>query len=133
MLVRIYFTTYDAPHSHVTRHGRSSVLSCLWYEELSDVPSDTLLIESIQVAVERIKEFAEVTREAPEYTDSRAPPSWPSRGGIKCEDLAVRYAVSENISHYYSDSRSRNPLSLIFPTFFTISTLRSLLVKKWGY
>jgi hypothetical protein len=46
------------------------------------------------VALERVKEYSELKREAAEFIEPRPPMSWPSRGEIKVEDLVVRYAVS---------------------------------------
>ena len=47
----------------------------------------------IQVAVERVKEFSELPQEPPEFIEPRPPASWAEKGGIKCEDLVIRYAV----------------------------------------
>lgn len=33
-----------------------------------------------QVAVERVKEFSDLRREAPEFIEPRPPTSWPSKG-----------------------------------------------------
>lgn len=46
------------------------------------------------VALERVKEYSELTPEAPEFLEPRPPASWPSTGVIRCEDLVIRYAVS---------------------------------------
>ena len=43
--------------------------------------------------MERVKEYIEVKREAPEVIEPRPSLSWPSSGAIKCEDLVIRYAV----------------------------------------
>jgi ABC-type multidrug transport system fused ATPase/permease subunit len=47
------------------------------------------------VALERVKEYSELVREAPEFIEPRPPASWPSTGAIRCEDLVIRYAVSD--------------------------------------
>jgi hypothetical protein len=44
--------------------------------------------------MERVKEYTELRREAPEIMDPRPPQFWPSRGAITCKDLVIRYAVS---------------------------------------
>ncbi|KAF9531155.1 multidrug resistance-associated ABC transporter [Crepidotus variabilis] len=49
-------------------------------------------LEQSMVALERIKEYTEIKREAPEFIEPRPDPSWPSQGEIKCEDLVIRYA-----------------------------------------
>ncbi|KAJ7255868.1 multidrug resistance-associated ABC transporter [Mycena haematopus] len=49
-------------------------------------------LEQSMVALERVKEYSELTREAPEFMDPRPPASWPSTGVIRCEDLVIRYA-----------------------------------------
>ncbi|KAF7360576.1 Multidrug resistance-associated ABC transporter protein [Mycena venus] len=49
-------------------------------------------LEQSMVALERVKEYSELTREAPEFMEPRPPASWPSTGAIRCEDLVVRYA-----------------------------------------
>ncbi|KAF7316261.1 Multidrug resistance-associated ABC transporter protein [Mycena indigotica] len=45
-----------------------------------------------QVALERVKEYSELDREAPEFVEPRPDPTWPSTGAIRCEDLVIRYA-----------------------------------------
>lgn len=52
------------------------------------------------VAVERIKEFTEIIREPAEFIEPRPEASWPSKGEIKCEDLIIRYAVSQPVYMY---------------------------------
>ncbi|KAF8205439.1 multidrug resistance-associated ABC transporter [Mycena galopus ATCC 62051] len=49
-------------------------------------------LEQSMVALERVKEYSELTREAPEFMEPRPPASWPSTGVIHCEDLVIRYA-----------------------------------------
>ncbi|KAL0565394.1 hypothetical protein V5O48_016631 [Marasmius crinis-equi] len=44
------------------------------------------------VALERVKEYSDLKREAPEFIEPRPPSSWPPKGEIKCEDLVIRYA-----------------------------------------
>ncbi|KAJ6612747.1 P-loop containing nucleoside triphosphate hydrolase protein [Mycena sp. CBHHK59/15] len=44
------------------------------------------------VALERVKEYSELPREAPEFMEPRPPASWPAAGAIRCEDLVIRYA-----------------------------------------
>ncbi|KAJ6495413.1 multidrug resistance-associated ABC transporter [Mycena sanguinolenta] len=49
-------------------------------------------LEQSMVALERVKEYSELAREAPEFMEPRPPASWPSTGAIHCEDLVIRYA-----------------------------------------
>ncbi|KAJ7319100.1 multidrug resistance-associated ABC transporter [Mycena albidolilacea] len=49
-------------------------------------------LEQSMVALERVKEYSELAREAPEFIEPRPPASWPSTGAIRCEDLVIRYA-----------------------------------------
>ncbi|KAJ7240591.1 multidrug resistance-associated ABC transporter [Mycena rebaudengoi] len=49
-------------------------------------------LEQSMVALERVKEYSELPREAPEFIEPRPPASWPSTGAIRCEDLVIRYA-----------------------------------------
>ncbi|KAK7044499.1 multidrug resistance-associated ABC transporter protein [Favolaschia claudopus] len=49
-------------------------------------------LEQSMVALERVKEYSELTREASEFTEPRPPASWPSTGTVRCEDLVIRYA-----------------------------------------
>ena len=58
-------------------------------------------LEQSMVALERVKEFSELKREAPEFIEPRPPASWPSNGTIRCEDLVIRYAVRDIISHVF--------------------------------
>lgn len=61
------------------------------------MPADNTLTQimrpSVQVALERVKEYSELTPEPSEFIEPRPNPSWPANGHIKCEDLVVRYAV----------------------------------------
>ncbi|KAF8154768.1 multidrug resistance-associated ABC transporter [Crassisporium funariophilum] len=57
-------------------------------------------LEQSMVALERVKEYTELKREPPEFVEPRPPPSWPSHGAIKCEDLVIRYAPElPNVLH----------------------------------
>ncbi|KAJ7185377.1 multidrug resistance-associated ABC transporter [Mycena filopes] len=49
-------------------------------------------LEQSMVALERVKEYSELPREAPEFMEPRPAASWPSTGAIRCEDLVIRYA-----------------------------------------
>ncbi|KAJ7064951.1 multidrug resistance-associated ABC transporter [Mycena amicta] len=49
-------------------------------------------LEQGMVALERVKEYSELAREAPEFIEPRPPSTWPSSGAIRCEDLVIRYA-----------------------------------------
>ncbi|KAL0563807.1 hypothetical protein V5O48_018256, partial [Marasmius crinis-equi] len=49
-------------------------------------------LEQSMVALERVKEYTDLKREAPEFVEPRPPASWPTKGEIKCEDLVIRYA-----------------------------------------
>lgn len=57
-------------------------------------PMPQTLLISYQVALERVKEYTDLKREPPEIIEPRPSAAWPSHGGIKCEDLVIRYAVS---------------------------------------
>ncbi|KAJ7635025.1 multidrug resistance-associated ABC transporter [Roridomyces roridus] len=49
-------------------------------------------LEQSMVALERVKEYSELAREAPEFIEPRPPAAWPASGAIRCEDLVIRYA-----------------------------------------
>ncbi|KAF8888647.1 P-loop containing nucleoside triphosphate hydrolase protein [Infundibulicybe gibba] len=49
-------------------------------------------LEQSMVALERVKEYSELAREPPEFTEVKPPASWPHHGAIKCEDLVIRYS-----------------------------------------
>ncbi|KAH6918109.1 ATP-binding cassette transporter [Coprinopsis sp. MPI-PUGE-AT-0042] len=49
-------------------------------------------LEQSMVALERVKEYSEVKREAAEVVEPRPSATWPLRGEIKVEDLCIRYA-----------------------------------------
>ncbi|EJC98304.1 multidrug resistance-associated ABC transporter [Fomitiporia mediterranea MF3/22] len=49
-------------------------------------------LEQSMVAVERVKEYSELSKEGPEFVEPRPPASWPSKGSIECEKLVIRYA-----------------------------------------
>jgi len=49
----------------------------------------------LQVALERIKEYSDLPTEPPEYIEPRPPAAWPTSGSVRCENLSVRYAVSD--------------------------------------
>lgn len=46
------------------------------------------------VALERIREYADLQSEAPEIVEPRPPAAWPEHGVISVDKLVVRYAVS---------------------------------------
>lgn len=48
-------------------------------------------LETNIVAVERVREYAEIQNEAPWVTSVRPPDDWPSAGNIRFEDYKVRY------------------------------------------
>ncbi|EPQ52410.1 hypothetical protein GLOTRDRAFT_26339, partial [Gloeophyllum trabeum ATCC 11539] len=57
-------------------------------------------LEQSMVALERVKEYSELPREPPEYLEPWPPPSWPSAGEIKAENLVIRYAPElPNVLH----------------------------------
>jgi hypothetical protein len=45
------------------------------------------------VALERIKEYSELSQEAPEFVQPRPAASWPTAGEISVENLVIRYSV----------------------------------------
>ncbi|KAL1665993.1 P-loop containing nucleoside triphosphate hydrolase protein [Schizophyllum commune] len=49
-------------------------------------------LEQSMVALERVKEYSELKREAPEFVEPRPPAAWPERGEINVEDLVIQYA-----------------------------------------
>ncbi|KAF9269658.1 multidrug resistance-associated ABC transporter [Marasmius fiardii PR-910] len=49
-------------------------------------------LEQSMVALERVKEYTDLKREAPEFVEPRPSASWPTKGEIKCEDLVIRYS-----------------------------------------
>ncbi|OCF33530.1 ATP-binding cassette transporter [Kwoniella heveanensis BCC8398] len=49
-------------------------------------------LEQSMVAIERLKEFTELDREAPEIVEPRPPAAWPEHGSISVEKLIIRYA-----------------------------------------
>ncbi|KAF9007916.1 ATP-binding cassette transporter [Cyathus striatus] len=58
-------------------------------------------LEQSMVALERVKEYSELTREPPEFVEPRPEPSWPAEGAIQCEDLVIRYAPDlPNVLHH---------------------------------
>ena len=54
-------------------------------------------LEQSMVAVERVKEYSEIVREAPEFIEPRPPKEWPAQGSVECDDLIIRYAVSQTL------------------------------------
>ncbi|KAG5641018.1 hypothetical protein DXG03_006371 [Asterophora parasitica] len=62
----------------------------------STITSDVLFmvrrfvgLEQSMVAIERVKEYSELTREPPEFLEPRPPASWPPEGAIECENLVI--------------------------------------------
>ncbi|WWD04597.1 hypothetical protein V865_002668 [Kwoniella europaea PYCC6329] len=49
-------------------------------------------LEQSMVAIERLKEFTDLQREAAEFVEPRPPASWPESGAIAVEKLIIRYA-----------------------------------------
>ncbi|KAH7910130.1 hypothetical protein BJ138DRAFT_1127138 [Hygrophoropsis aurantiaca] len=57
-------------------------------------------LEQSMVALERVKEYSELTRESPEFIEPRPPQTWPDNGSIICENLVIRYAPElPNVLH----------------------------------
>jgi hypothetical protein len=73
------------------------------------------------VALERIKEYTELSQEAPEFVQPRPAASWPSAGEISVEKLVIKYSVRR----FPPDLPHTNPASLNYPMCFTV--YRSLL------
>ena len=83
---------------------------------------------SVQVALERVKEYTEVKREPPEFIEPRPSLSWPSSGAIKCEDLVIRYAVGFlSLSLFNLVLKWFSPSCLLF---FITSILKSIREKR---
>ena len=58
-------------------------------------------LEQSMVALERVKEFSDLTREPPEFIEPRPPASWPDKGEIEVKDLVIRYAPElPNVLHH---------------------------------
>ncbi|EIW74375.1 P-loop containing nucleoside triphosphate hydrolase protein [Coniophora puteana RWD-64-598 SS2] len=49
-------------------------------------------VEQSLVALERVDELSNIEPESPEILEYRPCASWPDRGSVVCEDLAIRYA-----------------------------------------
>ena len=49
------------------------------------------MMETQIVSVERIKEYTELEREAPPFTDTRPPAQWPTQGRIAFNNVQLRY------------------------------------------
>ncbi|KAG8756216.1 hypothetical protein FRC12_010637, partial [Ceratobasidium sp. 428] len=49
-------------------------------------------LEQSMIALERIEEFSVLPREGPEILEPRPKDTWPDRGNVVVEDLAIRYA-----------------------------------------
>ncbi|KAI8603338.1 multi drug resistance-associated protein MRP [Dissophora ornata] len=63
------------------------------------------------VAVERVVEYTDMKTEAPEHTDVKFPPNWPSQGHIRFKNYSTRYRegldlVIKNISVEISPAQS---------------------------
>ncbi|TFK22034.1 multidrug resistance-associated ABC transporter [Coprinopsis marcescibilis] len=57
-------------------------------------------LEQSMVALERVKEYTETKREAPEFVEPRPPASWPLEGEIRVENLSIRYGPGlPNVLH----------------------------------
>jgi len=57
-------------------------------------------LEQSMVALERVKEYSELTKEPPEFVEPRPPTSWPNEGYIECQNLIIRYAPElPNVLH----------------------------------
>jgi len=76
----------------------------------SNVTNDILFVvrrfvglEQAMVAVERVKEFSELSTEPPEFLEPRPPTAWPKEGHVICENLSIKYAADlPNVLHNVS-------------------------------
>ncbi|WVQ74986.1 hypothetical protein IAR50_004594 [Cryptococcus sp. DSM 104548] len=82
-------------------------------------------LEQSMVAIERLKEFTELKREAAEYVEPRPAASWPENGAIKVEDLVIRYAPDlPSVLHSISfEVAPREKVGIVGPTGCGKSTL----------
>ncbi|WRT69694.1 uncharacterized protein IL334_006684 [Kwoniella shivajii] len=82
-------------------------------------------LEQSMVAIERLKEFTELKREAAEFIDPRPPASWPNSGAISVEKLIIRYAPDlPNVLHSISfEVRPREKIGIVGATGCGKSTL----------
>ncbi|KAL5480838.1 hypothetical protein ACEPAI_9778 [Sanghuangporus weigelae] len=55
-----------------------------------DVQRFVQLEQSMEM--ERVKEYSDLIKEGPEFTEPRPPASWPSKGAVECKGLTIRYA-----------------------------------------
>ena len=46
-------------------------------------------------SVERIMQYSDLEQEAPEHTDLKPPPNWPSRGAIQLRGMSLKYRHQE--------------------------------------
>ena len=59
---------------------------------LTDVLCDACDLETNSIAVERVKEYSEISTEAPAVIDDHRPPKdWPSKGHVRFEHYSTRY------------------------------------------
>ncbi|ODO00841.1 ATP-binding cassette transporter [Cryptococcus wingfieldii CBS 7118] len=82
-------------------------------------------LEQSMVAIERLKEFTELKREAAEYVEPRPAASWPENGAIQVEDLVIRYAPDlPSVLHRISfEIAPREKVGIVGPTGCGKSTL----------
>jgi ABC-type multidrug transport system fused ATPase/permease subunit len=87
-------------------------------------------LEQSMVALERIKEYSELPREAAEFVEPRPSASWPHNGGISVERLEIRYAVSVHLSPRQIITVADKTSSPSCPMYCTGFPSRSLRVKR---
>ncbi|KAK4686614.1 hypothetical protein P7C73_g3512, partial [Tremellales sp. Uapishka_1] len=82
-------------------------------------------LEQSMVALERIKEYTELKREAPEFVEPRPPALWPDAGAISVEKLVIRYAADlPNVLHGISfEVAPREKIGIVGSTGCGKSTL----------
>lgn len=52
------------------------------------------------ISLERVHEITKLPQERAEIIEPRPPPTWPDRGDVEVENLAVRYGVSCILFYY---------------------------------
>ncbi|KAJ7598846.1 multidrug resistance-associated ABC transporter [Mycena floridula] len=84
-----------------------------------------IALEQSMVAVERVKEYSDIEKEAPEYTELRPPENWPSHGAISFSNFSVRYApdLPDVLHDLNFDIRSGEKVGLLGKTGSGKSTL----------
>ncbi|WVO13896.1 hypothetical protein L204_101520 [Cryptococcus depauperatus] len=114
-----------APNVDAAMAGFALAFAGTLCQDLLQVVRSFVQLEQSMVAIERLKEYTELAREAPEFVEPRPPAAWPALGSIQVENLVIKYAPDlPSVLHHISfEIAPRQKIGIVGSTGCGKSTL----------